>query len=470
VKARTTTALIVLLLACLCGAAAAAEMPKGVKLHGNQTVSVSLESADLRAVVTALARTFDINLVGSDKLRGKVTLHLQDVPANEAIEVILKNAGFELVRKNNRIYEVLTPAEAAKVRATLNAASLQVYTLKFAQVAQVAKLLVPNAVPDKSSIAENAESNQLIIRATPAQLADVEKIIEAVDQPLPQIAIRSRIVEINVDRARSLGVSLTVTGKTSSGGTGTVEVDLGQTTTKTKTLNLSFINDRIDAELNALSQKDVAEVLSAPNITTGHGRPAEFKVVNQVPYITRTTRVVDNVTVTDENITFKETGLTLTVTPRALADGKIQMVVQPSVLELTGFTDTDPPAPIIDTRSTKTDVTIDDGTWLVIGGMMRHNEQKVVRGIPVLMHIPLIGWLFRTEQTIMEKSNLVVLITATVLNKQKVAKTTGKFKQKLKDHRDTHELKGAAPLDDQFGQTDTDASTAHKPDGGGPGQ
>ena len=457
-RARGILALLLLTLPVVAGAAEGP--PKGVKVHANKTVSVSLEAADLRAVVTALARTFELNIVGGHKLSGTVTLHLQNVPVDEAVEVILKNAGFELVRKEGGIFEILTPGEAERLQAAGRTSVLRVFTCKFHEPSKLAELLVPNAIASAKSITVDDHSSQLIIRGTPEELADVETLIQALDTPLPQVSIQARIVEIYTDRAKSLGVSLRVTaksGQVGDNGVGIGHIDLGQAVTAVPTLNFTFASDRVDAALNALAQKDVAEVLSAPSITTGHGRQASIKVVNQVPYITRTTRVVDQVTVTDESITFKETGLTLTVTPRVLADGKIQMVVEPSVLELTGFTDTDPPAPIIDTRSAKTDVAIRDGRWLVIGGLMRYNERRLDRGVPLLKDIPLIGWLFRSKQTTREKSNLVILVSATVLTDRRSAAKTAAVEQALRDHRAENRLEGAPPQK-------TDAQKAGSPD------
>jgi type IV pilus assembly protein PilQ len=438
---RATLLILMLVLPAspLWAAEPAPPVPKGVEVHRNQTVDVSLEEADLRAVVTALARTFDINVVGSDKLGGKVTLNLRGVPVREALAVIVKNAGFELVEKEGGIYEILTPQEAAKAEAAKLVPALRIFELKYAEAPYVAERLVPNALPDKSHIAEDPSTGRLILRGTPSQLENAETIIQALDVPLPQVSIQARIVEIYTDRAKSMGVSLAVEGKSGQvgdNGAGEIKIDLAQAMQEVPTVKLKFLSDRVDALLNALEQKDVAEVLSAPTIATSHGQQAEFKVVNQVPYITRTTRVVDQVTVTDETITFKETGLTLTVTPRVLGDGRIQMLVEPSVLELTGFTDTDPPAPIIDTRSAKTDVTITDGKWLVIGGLMRYNERTLERGVPVLKDIPLLGWFFRTSQTKREKSNLVILVTATVLNDARIDAAADAVRQEIRENRE----------------------------------
>lgn len=428
----------------LLAADAPAPPPQPLRPDHPQTVSLSIESAELRAVVTALAESRGINLVGSDKLTGSVTVHLKDAPVLEALTVILRNAGYELVTRENGIYEILSREEALKAREG-KSAQLKVFILKNADVTKVAKLLVPNAVPDEKSIAIDPESSRLIISGTEEQFKKAEQIIQAIDAPVPQVAIEARIVEFFTDRAESLGVSLTDkfgSSATSSGGQGSLSFDLTQTTTQPSTLGFLFNSSRIDSTLDLLAHDKICEVLSSPQVTTGHNRLAEIKVVNQVPIITRTTRIIDQVTITDETVTFKETGVTLTVSPRVLAENLIELVVEPSVLVLTGYTETDPPQPIIDTRSAKTIVTIQDGRWLVIGGLVRYNEQIVERGIPLLKDIPVAGWLFKTRSKVREKSNLVIFLSATVLNPQKVDKAVQQQFSDIQKHRQENKMDG----------------------------
>ncbi|MFO7897801.1 MAG: secretin N-terminal domain-containing protein [Planctomycetota bacterium] len=499
------------LFACLAvasGLVRAGDLPgaSGEAAGGGRGISVSLEKADLRAVVTALARAHQINLVGTGKLSGEVTLHLSEAPVLEALEVILKNAGFVMVRRESGIYEVLSAKEQAKAQKPDEPAKVVVFSLVYADVEETAdllvpailpdasqvkedvesrrlivtgtdrqlsrvaevlkafdkpvrlvrvfelrykeaeaaaKLLVPGAVPEEASIAKDPLSNRLIIVGTQDQLRKVEQILAEVDRPLPQVSITAKIVEIKVDRARSLGISITEFFKSSKfgdAGSGELGIDLTQSPVSATTVNASFVSDRIDAAVKALVEKDVAEILSEPTVATGHKQKAEMNVVNQVPVITRHTRVVDQVTLTDEEVTFKETGVKLQVTPRVLADGQIEMDIQPAVLELTGWTDTDPAAPIIDTREAKTVVTIADGKWVVIGGLMRYNERKLRRGVPVLMDAPLIGGLFSTTLKTREKSNLVILVSATLLDDVEAAAQRKEFEERLWQHRQEHEF------------------------------
>ena len=445
---------------------ARAAEPAAGAAEGAGTVSVSLEAADLRAVVTALARAHNINLVGSDKLTGTVTLHLTDAPVFEALTIILNNAGFALVKKDNGMYEILTEAESLR---SGSLSTVRVFTLKFAEVAQVAKLLVPNAIPTAERVAQNPATNQLILSGTDEELAKAEQIIEAVDKPLPQVVIQARIIEIFTDKARSLGIRFNVTGVSNKLGDNG-EMDLGfdvmQNPVEAATFDFTFLSDRVDAAISALTQQEVAEILSAPRVTTGHGLSAEFRVVNQEPVITRTTRIVDGVTVTDETVTFKDTGVTLTVTPRVLADDRIEMLVEPSVLELVGLTDTDPPVPIINTRTARTQVTIEDGKWLVIGGLIGYRERELERGVPLLKDIPGLGWFFRTKYRTREKSDLIIFLTASVLDTQRIEDDTAARQSAIQKHRREHGLEGGPfPPPDSDGGPETPPAPATEDEG-----
>lgn len=473
---------------------------------GADGVSVSFENADLRAVVTALARAHGINVVGTTRLSGEVTLHISGAPVLDTLDAILNNAGFILVRRDSGIYEVVTadqraaeekPEEpvrmevfslahadvtetakllvpailpddshiredrasrrliitgtegqierATRVITALDAPvrAVRVFELKFKEPADAARLLVPAAIPEATDITMDPKANQLVIVGTQDQLRQVEEILDLVDRPVPQVSIRAKIIEIKVDRARSLGISVRYLFESGRfDGSGDLAIDLTQATQAVTTVTTSFVTERIDAVVDALVQKEVAEVLSEPQIATAHKQKAEMNVVNQVPVVTRQTRVVDQVTLTDEEVSFEETGVKLEVTPRVLADGRIEMDIRPAVLELTGWTDTEPSAPIIDTREAKTVVTIADGKWVVIGGLIRYNEQKFVRGLPLLQDIPLLGGLFRTTRSRREKSNLVILVSATLLDDETAGIQADEFEERLLNHRNEHRLHG----------------------------
>lgn len=487
------------------------DAPDEIDIKDNATegdgVSISLENADLRAVVTALARAHGINVVGTTRLSGEVTLHVSEAPVLDTLDAILNNAGFILIRRDSGIYEVLTadqraaeegPEEeptqmevfslahadvaetatllvpailpddshirqdhasrrlvitgtegqierAARVIEALDAPvrAVRVFELKYKEPEDAARLLVPAAIPEATDITMDPKANQLVIVGTQDQLRQVEEILDLVDRPVPQVSIRAKIIEIKVDRARSLGISVRYLFESGRfDGSGDLAIDLTQVTQAPTTVTTSFVTERIDAVVDALVQKEVAEVLSEPQIATAHKQKAEMNVVNQVPVVTRQTRVVDQVTLTDEEVSFEETGVKLEVTPRVLVDGRIEMDIRPAVLELTGWTDTEPSAPIIDTREAKTVVTIADGKWVVIGGLIRYNEQKVVRGLPLLQDIPLLGGLFRTTRNRREKSNLVILVSATLLDDETAGIQMDDFKDRLLNHRNEHRLHG----------------------------
>jgi len=434
-------AAIWLLVLCLCPRAADAAAAPTRAAAAAKKVSVSFESADLRAVVTGIAAASGLNVVGSDKLTGAVTVRLDDAPALESLVLILRNAGFSLVQEEGDIYRI---APRAEIEMPPPPPLIQVHTvrLQYVQPEQAAKLLVPHALSDAQKISQDPDSGYLIISGTVEEIAKAQQILEAIDTPPRQVAIVARLVEVKTDRAKSLGFDLTAICDRREDTTTTLTFDLSQESTAANTLVFSVVNDNILTTLDALVQKDVAEVLSAPNVTTTHGREAVMKITDRVPVITRTTRIVDQVTVTDEQVSFEETGVTLTVTPRVLGGNRVALSIEPSVKELTGYTDTDPPAPIIDTRSTTTEVTMQSGKWLVIGGMIRHNESVLERGVPLLKDLPWIGRVFTTKRTVREKSNLIVLVSATVLDDEAIDAEVRRATRSVRGHSRQHGLEG----------------------------
>jgi type II secretory pathway component GspD/PulD (secretin) len=414
-------------------------------------ISLALESADVRAVVTALARALDINLIGGDQLSGTVTVRLDEAPGLRSLEMILNNAGFALVEVGERMYQIAPIDGEGRRRGALRVRALR---LQYADTERAAAVLVPSVIPDASRIVEDPETRQLLIAGTEEDIAEAQRVLAAIDERPAQVAIQARFIEIFTDRAKKLGAKVTLAKATT-------EVDPEDGTTKTISQDYTFdltqtmpaaadsftytlVGDKvapgvvkgITATIDALAQKDAAQILSAPNVTASHGREATMKVVDQVPVITRsTTQVVDQVTVTDETVEFKEAGVTLTVTPRVVAGRRVSLLIEPSVKEVTGYTETDPPQPIIDTRTAKTAVMMASGQWLIIGGMIRSRERKFTRGIPLLKDIPLVGALFRTSQTTREKTNLIILVSTRVLDDATVSADARRVRERLDGHR-----------------------------------
>lgn len=403
---------------------------------------LTLEGVDIRTAVGGLARQNGLNLVGVDKLKGTVTAYLTNVSVQDALDAILKSQGFGL-RQSGAIWEIVPKEQEERERARVEEEIvaeeqellLRQFPVKYAALDRAVSALVPGVVPDKSQISQYPESGILIVKGTASQLSEVESVLKLIDVPIPQILIRARIFEISQNRAEDLGVEWK---KVTLKGPQDIRMDLSQPIGRPSFM-WGYVRGDLELSLEALVEKKVADILSEPQVTATNNQPATIKVVDKVPVITRTLQIVNEQTITTDAVTFEEAGLTLEVTPRVVGGDHVFLKLSPSVKELVGFTDTTPKQPIINSREATTEVMIRDGAWLVIGGLMRNTINANKRKVPLLGSIPLLGLPFRSKSGTIEKSNLLILVSATILDDDSIGQQTRSATEGLEKLRKTGE-------------------------------
>jgi type IV pilus assembly protein PilQ len=402
---------------CLCEDSAPRTAPPGLIL--------TLEDVDIQTVVGGLARQNHVNLVGVDKLKGKVTAYLSNVSVQDALDAILKSKGFSL-RNTGGIWEIVEvrPEEKKEKEAQSQGtspddqASLGQFSVRYAELDRVVAALVPSVIPEGSRIARDSESGVLLVRGTPNQLAEVDRVLSLIDVRTPQILIRTKIFEVSQDRADELGIEWK---KISLKEPQSIQMDLTQPVDKPSFM-WGYVRGDVEVSLKAMVDRKAADILSEPQVTTTNNRPATIRVADRVPVIKRTLQIVNQQSITTDEVTFEDAGLSLQVTPRVVGDNHVFLKLLPAVRELVGYTDTVPPQPIINTREATTDVMIQDGAWLVIGGLMRNSKTNNKRKVPIVGSIPLLGLPFRSQTGKTEKSNLLILVSATVLDDMSAAR------------------------------------------------
>ena len=431
VKTLALTAPILVFQALLFTRAAAAQ---GAPKSPPDNLRLTLENANIQTVVGGLARQNQLNLIGADRLTGTVTAYLSNVTPSEALEAVLRSKGFRL-RQSGEIWEVV-PAEEARQEqeqaeaqrdSQTRAVLLQEFPIKYADLDRAADALVPGVLPEASQIGKYPESGLLIVKATEAQMGEVERVLRLIDVPIPQILIRARIFEVSQKRADDLGVEwkrISLKQPTN------IRLDLSQPISRPSFM-WGYVRGDVELSLEALVEKKAADILSEPQVTATNNQPAVIKVADRIPVITRTLQVVDQQTITTDEVTFEEAGLSLEVTPRVVGENHIFLKLYPSVRELVGFTDTTPPQPIINSREATTEVMIKDGSWLVIGGLMRKTMNANKRKVPMLGSLPLLGLPFRSRSGNSEKSNLLILVSATILDDASVTQQTNNSTEEL---------------------------------------
>ena len=194
---------------------------------------------------------------------------------------------------------------------------------------------------------------------------------------------------------------------------------------KTFAFNLTHPRFDIDALIETLVYRKVASVLTAPRLTTSNNTEATMIIADRVPVITReSTTSPEGTVTTTESVEFVDSGLTLTITPRKVGVNQILLTIAPVITQISDYTETDPPQPIIDTRQTKTTVIIRDDQWLVIGGLITKNTTKMRKKIPLLGDIPLLGIAFSSRGDIDTKGDLLILVNAKILDDESIGVDT----------------------------------------------
>ena len=427
-----------------------------------ERLSLNFQQIDTRAVLQLLADTSGLNIVVSDTVQGSVTLRLQDVPWDQALDIVLTTNGLDMRRNGNVI--IVAPAEeiAAQDRSRLAAQAAledleplrtQLLQLNHARADQLAALIAgtggaaPMTSP-RGSVAIDERTNTLLLHDIAERLTEIRRLVETLDVPIRQVLIESRVVIVNDDFSRELGVRFgsTMVRDRSAGlvaltGTGTGSNAIAASaldniatsgqplpvatppidqrysvnlpvTSPAGSFALAILDSGylVDLELTALQAEGNGRIVSTPRIITANNVEARIEQGVEIPYQESAS---SGATTTQ----FKEAQLSLTVTPRITADDRIILdlqITKDSVGEIVpsatgGF------VPSIDTSSVDTQVLVNDGATVVLGGIYETENRDTVNKVPVLGDIPGLGVLFRSRARLDNNAELLVFVTPRIL-------------------------------------------------------
>jgi type IV pilus assembly protein PilQ len=436
-------------------------------------VSLDFKEADIRNVLRILSYKSGINIVAAPEVTGVVTIRLTDVPWDKALDVILSTYGFGFERKENIIsvypMEMLTSrkkeeAALAEVQPTVT----KVVSLKFTDAQDMKKALDPQLSPrgkitvlsqtgtagwefagadlgKRKRVGEKqTKSRILIISDIPPVLEKLEQVISRIDRRPQQILIEARILEVNRDKLRDLGVefgtgadaaSFITTSKKSDGDAATQlkaqsqAISVAPSTFSpiaTSIAGVSPFNSGITAYfkkvtgnqfeviLHALQEDVHTNVLSAPRILTLSDQEASILVGQKWPILSSEVGTEAGATVVTSLDYYQDLGIQLNVVPQVNDEGYINLIIHPAITSKTAEVGTNR-YPVIDTRETETQVLIKDGETIVIGGLLKDIKGEAEYGIPFLKDIPIIGWFFKRKSNDVQKLDLIIFITATIV-------------------------------------------------------
>jgi type IV pilus assembly protein PilQ len=405
--------------------------------YTGEKLSLNFQDIDVRSVLQLIADFTNLNLVASDSVKGSITLRLQNVPWDQALDLVLKTKGLDQRKVGNVL--LIAPAEEIAARERQELESLQVMAelaplrreviqVNYAKASDIAGLFkqVVSAQPGSSgpdtrgSITVDDRTNNIIAYQTQDRLDELRRIVAQLDIPVRQVMIEARIVEASVNYDKELGVEWR--GLTNGPGNWVIGGGVGETTFvdlgaagATSGLNLGFITDNtiLDLELTAMETSGNGEVISQPKVVTSDKETAKILKGTEVPYQEASSSGATSTS-------FKEAALSLEVTPQITPDNKILMEVKVNKDE--PIPSVNPGGvPAIRTNEVQAKVLVADGETIVIGGVFETTQDKAVSKVPFLGDLPYLGMMFRTEKVIDRKNELLVFLTPRILNAQGIA-------------------------------------------------
>lgn len=419
-----------------------------------ERLSLNFQDIEVRSVLQLIADFTGLNMVVSDAVTGNLTLRLKNVPWDQALDIVLKTKGLGKRENGNVIY--VAPSEEIANRERLELESLQqvaelsplrseLMQVKYARAEDFSELLKSSdntILSERGSVSVDERTNTLLVQDTANKLDEIRRLVEHLDVPVKQVLIESRIVTASDDFSKSLGVRFGVTnvddrdlasGDTGDITTGNLEgiVDIinGDPLELQDSLNVDLpsfgdglnfasvglalaklpFGFLVELELSAAQAENRAEIISSPRVIATNQTTARIEQGTEIPYASQTSSGATD-------IEFQEAVLSLEVTPQITPDNRVAMklaITNDTVAELTVGG-----VPAIDTNQIETDVLVDNGQTIVLGGVHVQDRQNTVNRVPFFSDIPLFGRLFKNSFEQDNKSELLIFITPKIIDEQ----------------------------------------------------
>ncbi len=422
------------------------------KKYTGRKISLDVKDADIQNLFRLIAEVSNLNVVVSDKVKGKITLRLVDVPWDQALDIILKTKNLGMILDGNvmRIAPAqdIAKEEADRLKQKKNKEKLEDLVVQLVPVnyatASDLKAKIKDLLSERGSVTVDDRTNTLIIKDIQANIDDAMALVKKLDAPTPQVLIEARIVEAATTFARDLGVQWGVDAGTEGGKrSAAIFGDVGTTGLSTPTnLNLNstlgtnnfaislpatgeagtlgaigftfgkLTGDPllIDLKLSAGEVEGLTKTISKPRIITLDNTEAKISQGDSVPFET----VSDSGTQTQ----FIDATLDLTVTPHITPDGSVIMKIKASRNAIGSFRSAVTGTPSISKKEASTEILVKDGETAVIGGIIVSDKSDNTSGLPALRKIPILGWLFKRNSVKDTQTELLIFITPKIVKEK----------------------------------------------------
>lgn len=378
-------------------------------------------------MLQVLADYAGVNLVASDAVQGSVTLRLQDVPWDQALDLVLRSKGLSRRQEGNVLLvapaaEFAAQSADARVSQVLDAHQqplrrelLPIHHAKAADLAQLLQASLEGDGIPTGSLSVDERTNTLVVYLPAERLAELRQLVAQLDVPVRQVAIEARIVEANVDYEKSLGVRWggPLYGEKLRPGK-ELFVDLGlERAGSSIGLGLLRGDVLLDLELSAMEKSGNGEIISQPKVVTADKETARILKGTEVPYQETSQSGATSVS-------FREASLSLEVTPQITPDNKVIMTVRVTKDE-PDYVNALNNVPPIRKNEVNAKVRVADGETIVIGGVYSTSQNNVVDKVPFFGDLPYVGRLFRRDALQEKKSELLVFLTPRIMSDQAIA-------------------------------------------------
>ncbi|MFA0669457.1 type IV pilus secretin PilQ [Vibrio splendidus] len=424
---------------------------KSVLEKEGKLISINFQDIPVRNVLQLIADYNDFNLVVSDSVAGNLTLRLDGVPWQQVLDIILQVKGLDK-RVDGNVILVAPKAELdlreqqalekSRLEEELGELKSEIIKINFAKATDIADMIggegAVSMLSDRGSITIDERTNSLLIRELEENIAVIRGIIDSLDIPVKQVQIEARIVTVTEGNLDELGVRWGVSSTNGSfkvggsiegnhpsqitpyddnGGNSAIDdflnVNLGATSPNASSIAFQVAklgsDTLLDLELSALQQESKAEIISSPRLITTNKKPAYIEQGTEIPYLESSSSGATSVA-------FKKAVLSLKVTPQITPDNRLVLDLsvtqdRPGQVVKTGTGE----AVAIDTQRIGTQVLVNNGATVVLGGIFQHSVSSTVDKVPLLGDLPVLGALFRRSYENVGKSELLIFVTPKVV-------------------------------------------------------
>ncbi|WP_316902176.1 temperature dependent type IV pilus secretin PilQ [Ralstonia edaphi] len=426
--------------------------------YRGERLSLNFQNIDVRSLLQVFADFTNLNIVTSDSVTGTLSLRLKDVPWDQALQIVLDSKGLASRRNGNVLWVAPRGELATKEKAELESQQQvteleplrsQVFRLNYQSAGDVRNMLLGTGaaggaggaaggttsriLSKRGSLTADTRTNQLFVSDIPSKLEEVQAFLLKIDIPVRQVMIEARIVEADDTFSRNLGAKLGFASKTNGAGYGNTYTNVVSPVTQNATWDnspaISFPANGINGvnaasvavslfnagagrflalELSALEADGRGKIVSSPRVVTADNIKALIEQGTEIPYQQATSSGATSVQ-------FKKANLKLEVTPKITPDGNIFLDVDVNK-DSVGIQTTNGFA--IDTKHVQTQVLVENGGTVVIGGIYTQNERTDINKVPLLGDIPVLGNLFKSTNKINNRTELLVFLTPRVLSDQ----------------------------------------------------